>query len=319
MVTIGSRRVANNSSMSITLSQLEVWAKQGATVSAKATHESIRNALAHERSPIKDRINSGSVKIYLQGSYKNKTNIRADSDVDVVVELTTTFGHNAHELSYEQKNAHDQAYGRAFYGWPEFRGDVVTALTRYYGTSSVDATRNKSIKLLQGSGRLKADIVPVINYRKYSYFFGTNNHSLEEGVKFYHRTTNRAIINYPEHHYQNGIAKNSDLRTGGRFKPTVRIFKNMRNHLVDKGQLAAGIAPSYFLQSLIYNVPDAHFNGDQSTIIYNVLKYLYSTVVDDFVCQNEQHLLFGATEEQWNVPHAQQAIIGFVQLWDNWD
>jgi tRNA nucleotidyltransferase (CCA-adding enzyme) len=90
--------------MGIPQSQLEIWAKQGATVTAKSTHESIRNALAHERSLIKDRIGS-SVKIYLQGSYKNDTNIRADSDVDVVVELTTTFGHNAHELPFDQKNA----------------------------------------------------------------------------------------------------------------------------------------------------------------------------------------------------------------------
>ena len=84
-------------------SQLEIWAKQGATVTAKATHESIRNALESNDSPIKDRIKSGGVEIYLQGSYKNDTNIRGDSDVDLVVELNTTFGHNAHELPPEQR------------------------------------------------------------------------------------------------------------------------------------------------------------------------------------------------------------------------
>lgn len=306
--------------MAIPLSQLTTWSNQGATVSAKATHESIRTALTHDQSPLKDRISNGSVKIYLQGSYKNDTNIRADSDVDVVVELTTTFGHNAHELPYDQKNAHDQAYGSAVYDWQDLRRDVISALTKYYGLLSVDTSGNKSIKLKPSSGRLKADIVPVINYRKYDYFYGTNSHNAEEGVKFYHRTTNRGIINYPEHHYQNGVDKNSDTRTGGRFKPTVRIFKNMRNHLVDTGKLTDGVAPSYFLQSLIYNVPDEHFTGDHSTTVHAVLKHLWSALpLGQCVCQNHFHELFGESEEQWNQDDAVKTISAFVELWDNWN
>lgn len=306
--------------MSIPLSQLQTWSNQGATVTAKSTHESIRTALNHQDSPIKDRIASGSVKIYLQGSYKNDTNVRADSDVDVVVELTTTFGHNAHELPYDQKAAHDRAYSNAVYDWHDLRKDVVDALVSYYGARSVDSTGNKSIKLLPGSGRLKADIVPVIKYRNYDYFYGTDSHSSEEGVKFYHRTTNRAIVNYPEHHYQNGVAKNSDSRTGGRFKPTVRIFKNMRNHLLDTGVLADGMAPSYFLQSIIYNVPDEHFTGDHSQTVFAVLKHLWHEMsLDGCVCQNHLHSLFGDTEEQWNQQDAANTIKAFVELWDNWN
>lgn len=37
--------------MSIPLSQLETWSNQGATVSSKTTHESIRCALVHDLSP----------------------------------------------------------------------------------------------------------------------------------------------------------------------------------------------------------------------------------------------------------------------------
>ncbi|MES3017420.1 MAG: nucleotidyltransferase [Bacteroidota bacterium] len=306
--------------MSIPLSQLTTWSNQGATVSAKATHESVRNALTHDQSPLKDRISNGSVKIYLQGSYKNDTNIRADSDVDVVVELTTTFGHNAHELPYDQKNAHDQSYGNAAYDWQDLRRDVITGLTKYYGVDKIDTNSKKSIKVLPSPGRLKADIVPVINYRKYDYFYGTSSHSSAEGIKFYHRTTNRGIINYPEHHYQNGVSKNSDLRTGGRFKPTVRIFKNMRKYLIDTGKLTKDVAPSYFLQSLIYNVPDEHFTGDHSATIYAVLKHLWQGLsLDRCVCQNRMHSLFGESEEQWNQDDAVKTIRAFVELWDNWN
>src|SRR5437870_11381300 len=73
--------------MPIPESQLETWTHQGATTTAKSTHETIRRALAADSSPIKDK----DFEIYLQGSYKNDTNIRGDSDVDVVVQLNSTF------------------------------------------------------------------------------------------------------------------------------------------------------------------------------------------------------------------------------------
>jgi tRNA nucleotidyltransferase (CCA-adding enzyme) len=69
--------------------QLETWTNQGAVTSAQKAHESIRAALAAQTSPIKDM----NVDIFLQGSYRNFTNIYGDSDVDVVVKFKdgTTF------------------------------------------------------------------------------------------------------------------------------------------------------------------------------------------------------------------------------------
>lgn len=92
----------------------------------------------------------------------------------------------------------------------------------------------------------------------------------------------------------------------------------MRNYLIDTGKLSAGVAPSYFLQSLVYNVPDEHFDGDHNATVYAILKHLWEKPVDNFVCQNGLHTLFGGTEEQWDVPNAHQTITAFVQLWDNW-
>jgi tRNA nucleotidyltransferase (CCA-adding enzyme) len=77
--------------MPIPESQLEIWSHQGAVTASKTTHESIRIALSANTSPIRQRVAAGGVEIYLQGSYKNDTNIRGDSDVDVVVELTATY------------------------------------------------------------------------------------------------------------------------------------------------------------------------------------------------------------------------------------
>ena len=71
--------------MPIPHSQLETWSKQGPIISSSNTYQSIKNALEYSSSPILDRIKSGEIKIYLQGSYANATNIRGDSDVDIVV------------------------------------------------------------------------------------------------------------------------------------------------------------------------------------------------------------------------------------------
>ena len=304
--------------MAIPADQLETWAKQGATTTAKATHESVRYALESDASLIKDRIKNKTVEIHLQGSYKNDTNIRGDSDVDILVELNSTFGHSAHELPTTQKQAHDTAYDSATYEWKHFRSDVIASLEKYYTKGMVDSTGSKSLKLLPKPGRLKADIVPVINYRKYHYFYATDSYKAERGIKLYNIKTNQPVINYPHHHYNNGVAKNKDERTSGLYKPVVRILKNARTHLVENGLLADGKAPSYFLQCLIYNTPDECFTQNHEQSVYNVLKYLYTTPVQDFTCQNGLHGLFGNTAEQWNTDDALETIVALVQLWDNW-
>ncbi len=78
--------------MAIPEEQLEVWSHQGAITTARQTHESIRTALSSHGWP-----DGVDFEVYLQGSYKNATNVRGDSDVDVVVQLKSTFYHNLNE------------------------------------------------------------------------------------------------------------------------------------------------------------------------------------------------------------------------------
>ncbi|MBW4626925.1 MAG: hypothetical protein KME49_15835 [Brasilonema octagenarum HA4186-MV1] len=61
--------------MAISESQLQTWSNQGATVSAQQTHTSIRNALSNYQ-----WISSVRYDAYLQGSYRNSTNVRGDSE-----------------------------------------------------------------------------------------------------------------------------------------------------------------------------------------------------------------------------------------------
>ncbi|HOW60185.1 MAG: nucleotidyltransferase [Candidatus Moraniibacteriota bacterium] len=305
--------------MAIYESQINTWANQGATVSAAATYTSVKAALEHEKSPIKELIANKKVIVYLQGSYRNGTNIRGDSDVDIIVELKKTFGHDLSSLSKEEAIHHELSHSPATYTWKDFRLDVIKALESYYGKLLVDSSGNKSIKLLPTSGRIKADIVPVIHFRKYWSFSGSNDYLAEEGIKFYHLKSGHAIVNYPKHHYDNGVEKNDKNRTAGLFKPSVRVFKNAREYLIDKRLITGDIAPSYFLQSLIYNVPDSCFCNSNHDTYFNVLKHLYENSLDEFICQNEQTLLFGDTQEQWKKDDAEKFIANLVYLWDNWE
>jgi hypothetical protein len=51
------------------------------------------------------------------------------------------------------------------------------------------------------------------------------------------------IGNFPNQHSANLTTKHQ--ATSGRFKPMVRISKNMRTKFVDNGMIADGVAPSY--------------------------------------------------------------------------
>ena len=92
--------------MGIPESQLETWSRQGATTTAVSTHESIRKALSADTSLITYQ----DYDSYLQGSYRNSTNIRGDSDVDVVVQLNSVFNSNVSALTADEISAYNRTY-----------------------------------------------------------------------------------------------------------------------------------------------------------------------------------------------------------------
>ena len=63
-----------------------------------------------------------------------------------------------------------------------------------------------------------------------------------------------SIINWPDQHYDNGVAKNA--RTRRSYKGCVRILKSVSNQMADDGIQSAKDAPSFLLECLIWNTPD---------------------------------------------------------------
>jgi len=288
--------------MGIPETQLEIWSHRGAVTTAKCTHESIRSALDYYEWP--DDVN---FEVYLQGSYKNDTNIRGDMDVDVVIQLNSTFSDN---LSEEQR----QKFGftRAGYTWKDFRQDILKVLRDCYGGDKI-SEGNKAIKAQ--TLYLPADVVVCIQYRQYPSdpVYDSN---FVEGMTFWTRNENWQVINYPKLHYKNGVAKQKS--TSGWYKKTVRMFKNVRNYLEENHYIPDSSVPSYFLECLLYNVPDRKFGGSFGSTFYNVVSWFAGTRFDGFICQNKQLLLFGGTPEQWSIDSADKFVQNLAKLWGDW-
>lgn len=296
--------------MAIPEAQLETWSNQGGTKAAEATYTSVKAALSDYGSLVKDK----DYELFLQGSYRNSTNIYRDSDVDIVARLNEAYTSDISSLDEAQARAYRRDVTPARYTWMDFRRDLLASLQKYYGSNFVK-DGNKALKVLPASGRLPADVLRAILHRNYSYYYSSVVQGYVEGIKFWDKA-GREIVNYPKQHIENGQAKNQ--RASGRYKPTVRMLKNARNHLIDKGRIDKGLAPSYFCECLTYNLPDTLFvSGTQDTML-GILNYWYSNSVAGSVCQNGIVPLFGPTPEQWELNDANKLTSNLIYLWNNW-
>lgn len=300
--------------MTISNSQLEVWSNQGAIATPKVLRERIEGVLRGENSLI---TNKKSVSIYLQGSYRNNTNIHGNSDVDVVVETSNVFYGDASELLDQKKQVYDSLRNSSDYTWSVYKKEVLDTLINYFGKANVEIG-NKSIKINTGS--YEADVVPCIQYRKYyDYGYSLDQQKYIEGMKFLTTKEIREVINYPKRHYSFGTEKNQ--QTGEMYKKIVRIFKNIKSTLVNSGKLEKGTAPSYFVENLLYNVPNEQYvKNNFSQTVFNILKWLGDNrnKMETFICQNKIVYLFGAAQEQWNQDDARKFINECIILWNEW-
>ena len=119
-------------------------------------------------------------------------------------------------------------------------------------------------------------------------------------MRFQDRITKRWIDNFPKAHVVNSEDKDTFDRTYHSYKPTVRMFKNARTFLIDKGDISDGLAPSYFIEGLLYNVPDIEFGDFHALPFGKCLKWLNRANFDGFSCQNELVRLFGPASSGTN-------------------
>ena len=291
--------------MSIPESQLGRWSNHGAQDASIRTHEAIRRVIYAYRWP-----QDVTFDFYLQGSYRNDTNIRGDSDVDVVLELTSTFEHDGSALSQYDQSSLEASFQSATYSWNDFRRDTLKALKSGFSDELV-GQGNKSIKLKPTRSRLAADVVVCMAHRRYS-----NLYAFAEGITFWALHDKRWIINFPKEHFKNGASKSR--RSYDRYKRTVRMFKNARNHLEDSGRISPDLAPSYFVECLLYNAPDLAFNHRLDETYCSIVNWITENRLENLVCQNEQQLLFGPSPGQWSIENAETLGNELTSMWNSW-
>src|SRR4030042_5667290 len=107
------------------------WAKPpGKTEQERCENaeKSIRNAIAAN-----DKLNRRNIRVFAHGSYRNNTNVREDSDVDVGILCYDTFcmdlpeGYTRESFGIEPATYHHE----------QFKNEVGEALIAYFGKSSV--------------------------------------------------------------------------------------------------------------------------------------------------------------------------------------
>lgn len=218
----------------------------------KQAADMIRDAI-RSSSALKDR----NIDVVATGSYRNNTNVRLGSDIDVAIVLRDTFYFDLPE----GVTRNDMGFGPASCHYPDFRSDVHRALVAKFGNDAV-APQNKTFEIRENSNRLNADATAFFEHRRYRKRKDGSIYPIKGSELRPHNDPNRRVINWHEQHYDAGVAKNK--ATGRRYKRVVRILKRLSADMVNNGtaqaRSSANAVPSFLLECLAHNAPDDKFN-----------------------------------------------------------
>ncbi len=281
--------------------------KRWAAPPGKTEEERCANAEKAIKNAIKasDKLNHRNIRVFTQGSYRNNTNVRADSDVDVGILCFDTFFHDFPE-GYNRENF---GINPATYHYEQFKNEVGEALTSYFGPGAV-SRGNKAFDVHETSYHVEADVVPFFEHRRYS----TNGQYLS-GVEL--RPDNGGqVINWPEQHYENEVAKNK--ATSRAFKSLVRIIKSLCNEMSEQNIQEAKNVCGFLIECLVWNVPNDGFShSDWTGDVRACLAHLFNNTKEEKTCidwgeVSELKFLFRGGQK-WT---RQQAFLFIDKAWD---
>ena len=283
--------------------QFREWAKPP----GKTERERCDNAVSAIRNAIQasEKWRAREVSVFAQGSYRNNTNVRKDSDVDIGILCTDTFFFDLPEDTTRETFE----IIPATYGYEQFKNEVEEALANYFGRSAVKRG-NKAFDVHETSYHVEADVAAFFEHRRYQ-----SGGTYLKGVELQTDKEKRRVINWPEHHHENGVQKNND--TGTRFKSIVRVLKALSNEMIETG-IRAGDIPGFLTECLVWNVPNDHFQHSTYTAdVQSVLLFLYENTKTDEPCGewgevSEIKYLF-RTSQKWT---REQANAFTVAAWN---
>ena len=236
------------------------------------TEQQIRDALS-DYAPL-----SGKYKIFVKGSYANRTNVRLNYDVDIAVEYV---GYFYSDLCFELKGHDDSEVGVVPstdpYTTVDFKRDIKAALVAAFTSPAVEGGRI-AYRVREGKTTLPADVVPSWEYRRYDGIDSLGSPVVHIGSRLF-PSDGGYVDNFPKQQVINGTAKNG--RTRRRYKRMVRCLKKMQTRLVDAEALESEL-PSYLVECLVYNVPDYCFSDESYLENFRaVVRYIWGATQPD--------------------------------------
>lgn len=251
------------------------------------------------------------ISVFAQGSYRARTNVRQNSDVDICVRYNATFF-----VDYPDGMSHGTVGNLpGTMAFADFKYMVQKALEDYFGKTGV--TRgNKAFDVHANTYRIDADVVPTFEYRRYTgQKSADGDHHYLSGVAFDPDSGSR-VINWPEQTYSNGVRRNTE--TGRKYKRVIRILKRLRDKMQDEDVAIAKKTPSFLIECLAWNADINAFNKDTYTaILRHLLANLWNRTRKDNDCSewgevNELKYLFRIAQ-----PWTRQEANEFLQAaWD---
>lgn len=251
--------------MNFTEEQLSRW--------AASPSESERLRMENAESAVRKAIGAcrlfdgRNVRVFAQGSYRNRVNVRRDSDVDIAVLCTDTFFWEGGPAGATLQSL---GYVDATYDYPQFKSEVGRALRDYFADGIVTVGK-KAFDIKATGHRVEADVVPFFEHKRFDetgkYISGVEMRPDEDG----------RIINWPDQHYDNGVAKNTV--TSRAYKGCARILKTLRYQMIEGKVPSAVAATSFLAECLIWNVPNSEFGSSTWTQEFrSCLAYLYNNM-----------------------------------------
>ncbi|MCW8128399.1 nucleotidyltransferase [Microbulbifer halophilus] len=278
---------------------------------SKTEQEKVENAERQIRQAIQasPKLQNRDITVFAQGSYRNRVNVRRDSDVDIGVLCFDTFF-----PAYPDDNVKailKERFSDGEYTYSQFKNELEEALVNRFGREAV-SRGSKSFDVKENTYRVESDVAAFFEHRRY-----TSTTSYLSGVEMIpDDLTPPRVRNWPEQHYSNGVAKND--ATNRRYKRVVRILKNLSNEMASQGIAPAKEAPSFLVECLVFNASNVRFNYSSfKPMIREVLAELFNNTLSDEACSewgevSELKYLFRTSQ-----PWTRESAHAFLS--DAWD
>lgn len=244
----------------------------------KTEQERAENAERQIRKAIQasPKLENRDIRVFTQGSYRNRVNVRRDSDVDIGVVCFDAFF-----PEYPNDNVKallEKEFTGSEYAYASFKNEIEEALVARFGRTAV-SRGSKSFDIKENTYRVESDVAAFFEHRRYSS--SSNYISGVEMIPDDYKPPR--VKNWPEQHYENGVSKNDS--TTRRYKRVVRILKSLSNEMSANRIQSAKDAPSFLVECLVFNASNPCFNyTTYKQMVRAVIAELFNNTITDEKC-----------------------------------